>query len=379
MRVPLLIAGGGIGGLAAALALARRGRPAHVLEKAPQFAEIGAGLQLAPNATRVLDALGILDDVLRTAVRPRRLVMRDAISGDVITALDLGERFLHHFGFPYVVMHRNDLLQAELAACRASGLVTLETNRTVAGVEDLGEGARVTCADGSVYECDALVGADGLHSVTRRTVHDDGEPVSAAAVAYRCTLPFSDLPAGVATDDMTIFVGPDVHFVQYIVRRNELLNQVAVFRGGDGSPEELDGRFAVMCARVRDGVARLGRDRHWAMFDRLPIPTWTRNHITLLGDAAHPMLQYAAQGACQALEDALALGDCVAAHDDPPAAFHAYEARRLARASRVQQIARWLGDLFHLPAARAAERRALVAPTGGGEFEHFDWLYGSHG
>ncbi len=137
----------------------------------------------------------------------------------------------------------------------------------------------------------------------------------------------------------------------------------------------LDARFAGMCAPVRAGVARLNRDRHWAMFDRLPIPAWTRHDITLLGDAAHPMLQYAAQGACQALEDAVALGDAFAAHRHSGRAFQAYEARRRPRASRVQQIARWLGDLFHVSGSDAARRRELLAPAGG-EFEHFDWLYG---
>jgi 3-hydroxybenzoate 6-monooxygenase len=387
MRVPILIAGGGIGGLATALALSRKGKPAHVLEKAAQFAEIGAGLQLAPNATRMLRCLGILDDVLRDAVRPRRLVMRDALSAEVLTSLDVGERFDAHFGAPYVVMHRSDLLDAELAACRASPLVTLETSRAVVAVEDLGDGARVVCADGTTYECDALVGADGLHSTTRPIVHDDGAPICAESVAYRSTVRFDALPAGVAVDDMTIWVGPQLHFVQYVVRKGELLNQVAVFRSDRfkpgheqaddwGTPDELDARFAGTCPPVREGLDRINRDRRWAMFDRRPIPTWTRHRITLLGDAAHPMLQYAAQGACQALEDAVALADCLAAAPDPGEAFRAYEARRLPRASRVQGIARWAGDLYHASGDAAVERKALLARQGPDDFAAFEWLYG---
>ena len=385
-RIPLLIAGGGIGGLGAALALSRHGRPAHVLEKAPQFAEIGAGLQLAPNATGMLHRLGILDRVLEQAVRPRRLIMRDAFSGDRITELDVGPAFLAHFRYPYIVMHRADLLDAEYQACAASDLITLEVNRDVVAVEDAGSHVRVTCADGTTYECDALVGADGLWSTTRRLI-DDTPPICAESVAYRATVPFDDLPANVDLEAMTIYVGPNVHFVQYVVRPGELLNQVAVFRSDRyrpghqmlddwGTPDELDARFADACAEVRSGLARINRDRRWAMFDRLPIPAWTRGRLTLLGDAAHPMLQYAAQGACQALEDAVCLGECVAACADPRDAFRAYEQRRVARATRVQHAARFLGELFHASGAQRAHWRELLGRRVPDDFGYFEWLYG---
>ncbi|HLK47051.1 MAG TPA: FAD-dependent monooxygenase, partial [Bryobacteraceae bacterium] len=180
-----MIAGGGIGGLGAALALARAGVRAHVLEKSSAFAEIGAGLQLAPNATRMLDRLGILPEICRRANFPKRLVMMDAVSGKPITALDLGPKFVAHFGHPYILMHRGELLAAELAACRASPLVTLENNKEVVSVEDLGDAAAVRCSDGSAYECDALIGADGLWSTVRKLVHDDGDPICAQFVAYR--------------------------------------------------------------------------------------------------------------------------------------------------------------------------------------------------
>ena len=394
----ILIAGGGIGGLAAALALSRHGRPAHVLERAPQFAEIGAGLQLAPNATGMLHHLGILDRVLQHAVRPRRLIMRDAFSADRITELDVGPAFLAHFGYPYIVMHRADLLDAEYQACAASDLITLEVNRDVVAVEDTGPYVRVTCADGATYECDALVGADGLWSTTRRLL-DDSPPICAESVAYRATVPFDDLPADVDLDAMTIWVGPNVHFVQYVVRPGELLNQVAVFRSDRyrpegtpprrsgrqghetpdddwGGPDELDARFANACAEVQSGLERINRDRRWAMFDRLPLPAWTRGRVTLLGDAAHPMLQYAAQGACQALEDAVCLGECVAACTDPREAFAAYERRRLARATRVQHAARFLGELFHASGAQAAHWKGLLGRRAPDDFGYFDWLYG---
>src|SRR5688572_2540392 len=229
-RIPLLVIGGGIGGLAAAIAASKAGQPVHVIEKAEAFAELGAGLQLGSNATRMLDRLGILADVLRKAMVPRFLVMMDAVSGQHITSLDLGETFLRHFEYPYLVMHRGDLLAAELAACHASDLITLEAQREVVAIEDLGDGARVTCADGSTYECDALIGADGLWSRTRKVVHDDGEPLCAQYVAYRGTIPDEEAPEGSDLENMTIWVGPEMHFVQYVVHEGKLFNQVAVFR-----------------------------------------------------------------------------------------------------------------------------------------------------
>jgi 3-hydroxybenzoate 6-monooxygenase len=387
-RIPLLIVGGGIGGLATALATARAGHPAHVIEKAEEFTEIGAGLQLAPNATRMLDRLGVLDEIRKHAILPRRLVMMDAVSGQEITSLELGRKFLEHFGYPYIVMHRGDLLAVELAACRASRLITLENNKEAVQIEDLGDGARVECADGSVYECDALVGADGLWSTIRKVVYDDGDPVCAQFVAYRGTIPIEEAPLDSELDSMTIWVGPDLHFVQYVVRQGELFNQVAVFRsyrykeGSDdwGSVEELDEHFGKMCPRVRTAVARIKRNRRWPMLDRLPIPNWTRNRITLLGDAAHPMLQYIAQGACQALEDAVCLGDNLRkCGGDAGRAFLAYQEPRIKRTARVQGIARFFGEVKHVHGVGITLRNALLAKHAADDFEYVEWLYGYQG
>jgi salicylate hydroxylase len=178
----------------------------------------------------MLDRLGILGEVSRCAVRPKFLVMRDARSARCITSLDLGAAFMRHFSYPYLVMHRGDLLEAELRAARSNRHITLESNREVVSIEDAGDRVRVVCGDGSVHEGVAVVGADGLRSVTRRVVHDDGDPLCAEAVAYRATVPFERLPYDVDLDKMTIWVGPDLHFVQYVVRTGQLLNQVAVFR-----------------------------------------------------------------------------------------------------------------------------------------------------
>ena len=359
-----------------------------MIERAEEFAEIGAGLQLASNATRMLDRLAILGEVKKHATFPKRLVMMDAVSGKEITALDLGPKFLEHFKYPYIVMHRSDLLTAELEACRASERITLEANKEAAHIEDLGDGARVVCSDGSVYECDALVGADGLWSKTRKLVHDDGEPICSQFVAYRGTIPIEEAPAESEFDAMVIWVGPDLHFVQYVVHHGTLFNQVAVFRSDRyksnsedwGGVEELEEHFGKMCLRLRQAVAKIKRNRRWPMLDRLPIPNWTRNRITILGDAAHPMLQYIAQGACQALEDATCLGDCLKnCGGNAARAFAEYQQSRIPRTARVQEAARFFGDLKHIHGVGIPIRNALLAKRTPDNFEYFEWLYGYEG
>jgi salicylate hydroxylase len=382
--LPLLIAGGGIGGLAAALAVARTGRSVRVLERAAQFGEIGAGLQLAPNASHALERLGVLDAIAPYAVFPRRLVWRDARSGEQVTALDLGERFRAHYGHPYVVMHRGDLLDVLLAACRADARIVLDASRDVVGVEEHGDRVRAVCADGTAHDGVAAVAADGLWSRLRKLVHDDGEPLAAHYVAYRGTLPVAELWEGAGLDDVTLWTAPNLHFVQYPIRGGQLFNQVAVFRSDRyradsddwGTPDELDARFAVGCAAVQAGIARIRRDRRWTMYDREPIAQWSRGRLALLGDAAHPMLQYLAQGACQALEDAVVLADALAAHDDPAAAFLAYRDARYLRTARVQYSARVFGEIWHVGDVGATLRDAMLAARPADDFAHVEWLYG---
>ena len=380
----MLIAGGGIGGLAAALAIARSGRQVRVLEKSPQFGEIGAGLQLAPNASHALARLGVLDAIASYAVYPRRLLWRDARSAAKVTALDLGATFRAHYGHPYVVMHRGDLLDVLLAACRADARIVLEASREIVDVEQLDRGVRAVCADGTSYDDAALIAADGLWSRLRKLVHDDGEPLPAHYVAYRGTLPITELWEGVGLEDVTLWTAPGLHFVQYPIRGGKLFNQVAVFHSNRyrpdsddwGTPDELEATFAVGCDAVQAGIARIRRDRRWIMYDREPIADWSRGRVALLGDAAHPMLQYLAQGACQALEDAVVLADALAAHDDPADAFLAYRNARYLRTARVQYSARLFGEIWHTSDVGATLRDAMLAPRPDDDFTHVEWLYG---
>ena len=382
-QIPLLIVGGGIGGLATALAVAQSGRAVHVLERSAEFTELGAGLQLAPNALRVFNRLEILEEVTRRAFTPRRLIMMDMLTGEEITSLDLGLRFLDRYRYPYFVMHRGDLLNVELAACRANANITLENNKEVASVEPLFGSERVTCTDGSVYECDAVIGADGLHSAVRKHLGDASAPVCSEYVAYRGTASMSDIPPHPGLDSMMIWIGPGKHFVQYPLRDGELCNQVAVFRSQRYTPDsdhwgtvdELHENFAEACDYVHSALALIHRNRRWPMYDRPPNAQWARHRTTLLGDAAHPMLQYLAQGACQALEDSVCLADQLAeCKDDIPGAFEAYRKIRFPRTAMVQMSARGFGDLIHSVGAPEKIRSALAAP-GASEFFYYDWLY----
>jgi 2-polyprenyl-6-methoxyphenol hydroxylase-like FAD-dependent oxidoreductase len=382
--VPILIIGGGIGGMTAALALARAGFGAHIVERSPEFGEIGAGIQLAPNALRILDGLGVLPELSALAVRLRRVVLRHADTGEQLTTINFGAPFERRYGYAYTVMHRGDLLAVLNQACRAHDAITLETGRDVTGVRDDGDTARIGFADGGGYTCGAVVGADGLWSAARRLVSDD-RPVCQEFVAYRGTL-----PVGVADglDDEIIWIGPGKHLVQYPIRQGELYNQVAVFYSRSysreaeltdrwGTPAELDRAFAASCDPVRAGVALVSRERRWVMYDREPLGNWTTGRITLLGDAAHPMVQYLAQGACQAIEDAGCLARQLTRHDgDAVRAFAAYQAERIPRTALIQRSARIWGQIWHDdgPVVPLLRDRILTRRDPG-DYTDLDWLY----
>jgi salicylate hydroxylase len=398
-EVPIAIIGGGIGGMTAALALARAGFAAHIVERSPEFGEIGAGIQLAPNALRILDGLGVLPELTAPSVRLRHLVLMHADTGEHLTTVNFGEPFERRYGYAYTVMHRGDLLAVLSDACRADDRITLETSREVTKLSDDGDTARIGFADGGGYACDAVVGADGLWSAARALVSGD-RPVCQRFVAYRGALPVRDVtghdvtgpasgtggPAG--PDDEIIWIGPGKHLVQYPIRRGELYNQVAVFCSRSysreaeltdrwGTPAELDQAFATSCGPVRAGVALVGRDRRWVMYDREPLDNWTTGRITLLGDAAHPMVQYLAQGACQAIEDADCLARQLTRHDgDTVKAFAAYQAERIPRTALIQRSARIWGQIWHDegPVVPLLRDR-ILKQRDSYDYTDLDWLY----
>ncbi|MET7644364.1 FAD-dependent monooxygenase [Streptomyces sp. NPDC005426] len=388
---PLRIAvvGSGIGGLAAALSVARSGHHVTLVERATRFGEIGAGLQLAPNASLALEHLGVLPAVQHTAVAPPRLVMMDALTGDQVTSLDLrSAAYTERFSHPYLVTHRTDLHAVLLAACQEHPSVTLRTGHTVTHVEQDGSGARLHFAESHpVLAADAVVAADGLHSRLRQALVGDGKPTCSRYVAFRGALPTQKMTGRMsqhaASEAVMVWAGPRMHLVQYPVRRGELYNQVAVFESDRYRPDsddwgteaELEERFAGACRTVRDALPLISRDRRWPLYDRLPLDTWVHGRIVLLGDAAHPMLQYLAQGACQALEDAVALGEALGRCGDPVDAFTAYAAQRGERAARIQTNARRFGEICHLEGMGATFRNLLLGSREPDDFDDISWVW----
>jgi salicylate hydroxylase len=385
----VIVVGGGIGGLSAAFALSRQGLRVRVLERAAQFGEVGAGIQIAPNCTRILHEYGLLDEAKQLSVLPQNMVMRDALDARELTRLDLQD-LERRYGFPYMVIHRSDLHGIFLRACQRAG-ADLLTDQHVVGYENTGIGARVRLADGRAEEAALVIAADGLHSTARQQLVGDA-PVSSAYVAYRGAVPIEAVRHnGIAETDVVVYIGPRCHFVQYPLRGGEMFNQVAVFESAKaradledwGTPDELDAAFEGTCGHVRQGIPMMWRDRWWRMFDRDPISTWVYGRIALLGDAAHPPLQYMAQGAVMAIEDGWVLAQHVsrlrtatAEGADWDAALAAYQAVRPEHCRRVVLTARTWGELWHLDGTRRLQRNAILCARDTHDYRFTDWIYG---
>ena len=382
----IIIAGGGIGGFAAALALSHKGRPVKLLEQASEFAEIGAGIQIGPNVFKMFDVLGVTEAISDVAVFPDNLVMRDALTGDRITSVPIGSAaFRARYKYPYGVIYRPDLHDVLIEACEKSPLVELRLKQKVTGYEDTGAKVRVFTEAGTTHEGAALIGAGGLWSTVREQLVGDGKPRVSGHIAYRAVLPTADVPAHIRQNDVVLWAGPKTHLVHYPLHRGDIFNLVAVFHsdryeeGWDtyGDPEELNARFEGEHEDVLTMLGKIESWRMWVLCDREPIRDWSRGRVTLLGDAAHPMLQYLAQGACMATEDGVCLAARVAVNgDDLESAFKEYQRLRYLRTARVQLTARMFGDIYHAAGATADLRNAMLGaqdPSKPGE--GMAWLY----
>ncbi len=387
--LPILIAGGGIGGLATAIGLAQKGVASLVLERAPELGEIGAGIQLGPNAFHAFDYLGVGDQARDMAVYIDSLRLMDAMSGSEITRIPLDEGFRTRFGNPYAVIHRGDLHGVFLKACMEHPLVDLRTSAEVADYDQDGSSVTVTLASGERVTGRALIGADGLWSNIRKRLVGDGAPRVSGHTTYRSVIPTEDMPEDLRWNAATLWAGPKCHIVHYPLKGWKLFNLVVTYHNDAPSPEagvpvthdEVKIGFQHVNPVAREIIDRGQNWKRWVLCDRDPVENWVDGRVALLGDAAHPMLQYFAQGACMAMEDAVALAAELERTADLETALQNYQRLRRLRTARVQLQSREIGQhVYHPAGAHAALRNAVMqGKTAADWYDAVEWLYGSTG
>lgn len=380
----VIVAGAGIGGIAAALALSRLGIPVTVLEQAATLGEIGAGLQLGPNAFAALDALGAGKHVRERAVFTDRLLMMDAVDCSTVADIEIGDAFRARFANPYAVIHRADIHTAILEQVRATPGMDLVTSCHITEIAQDDEGVTVTAADGRVFKADYLIGCDGVKSVARKVVVGDEARVS-GHVVYRAVVPVAEMPEELRWNAPVVWAGPNCHLVHYPLRGGEQYNLVVTFHSReqeswgvrDGSKKEVLSYFSGIAELPRRLLHTPTSWRRWSTADREPVDNWTRGRITLLGDAAHPMMQYLAKGACMALEDAVTLGEAIRrCGHDMHAAFDLYQRSRITRTARVVLSVREMGRIYHAAGVERLVRNSLWKGRGDAAFyDALAWLY----
>ena len=383
--LPVLVAGGGIGGFAAALALTRQGFKVKVLEQAPDIGEIGAGIQLGPNAFHAFDALGVGDKARSHAVYTDFMVMHDAVDEYQVGKIPTGEAFLKRFGNPYAVVHRADVHLSLYGAAIETGQVECVTSTRANRIEQDSQGVTVTDQHGVQHRGLALIGADGVKSVVREQFVGDPARVT-GHVVYRAVVDKNDFPADLQWNAASIWVGPNCHLVHYPLRGGEQYNVVVTFHSRqqeewgvtEGSKEEVQSYFQGICPKARQLIDLPKSWKRWATADREPIGQWSFGRVTLLGDAAHPTTQYMAQGACMALEDAVTLGEALKTHDNDFAkAFDTYQRARVARTARIVLSAREMGRIYHAKGVERLVRNDLWRGRSPERFyDAMEWLYG---
>jgi len=383
--LPVLVAGGGIGGLAAALALVRRGFKVKVFEQAPEIGEIGAGIQLGPNAFHAFDALGVGEKARGRAVYTDYMVMHDAIDEYQVGKIPTDENFRKRFGNPYAVIHRVDVHLSLLEGAQETGQVEFQTSTRIERVEQDADSVTIYDQHGNAYKGQALIGADGVKSVVRQQYVGDPARVT-GHVVYRAVVDKKDFPENLQWNAASIWVGPNCHLVHYPLRGGEQYNVVVTFHSRDkeewgvreGSKEEVQSYFQGICPKARQLIDLPKSWKRWATADREPIGQWTYGRATLLGDAAHPTTQYMAQGACMAIEDAVTLGEALRVHNnDWTKALDLYQRSRVARTARIVLSSREMGRIYHAKGVERLVRNDLWRGRSAERFyDAMEWLYG---
>jgi len=388
MSKKVIVIGAGLGGLTAAAALHRRGFEVTVLEQAAQLGEIGAGVQVGPNAMKVLRALGLERRAAEIGDEPEAHVVRNWKTAEVLARTPYKGALREAFGADYCCYHRADLHEL-LRSAVPKELIKLSAR--CAGVREEGAKAYVDLTDGQVLEADAVIGADGIHSVVRASLFGPSSPRFTGNACWRGMTPVDALPPELITSDMTVWTGPGASVVHYYIRGGALVNWIAAFESdrwaeeswtAQGTREEAVNRFADWHPTVVSLLSKSNQYLKWGLFDRDPLPQWSRGRITLMGDACHPMLPYLAQGACMALEDGYAVAHALdRGGDDVAGALLAYEEARRARTAKVQLLARERSVEQHLrdeAAMRARDERfaRIRAEAGSGKHAYgIEWIY----
>lgn len=381
----VLIAGGGIGGLATALALAQRGIASHVFERRPAFSEDGAGIQIGPNGTKILAELGAADLLRSRVATPDAIRVLDATSGRELARLPLGRWIATRHGAPYWVAHRQDLHAALVARARAEPLVQISLAADISAGKTDDRAARATTPDGRGWSGDALIAADGLWSGLRTSLFGARDLRFTGKCAARAVVPIDAVPNGLHRTEVHLWLAPGAHIVHYPVRAGHEVAVVAIFDDPQAiqnwstpaDPSWVRSRATGFPAALRELLAQPEAWRKWSLYALPRRPPYARGRTALLGDAAHPVFPFLAQGGVLALEDAVVIADCLAQSNDIPRALLEYQRRRRARVAHVTRASRLNGRVYHLSGLLATLRnRALGVLPGEQLMARYDWLYG---
>jgi len=380
-ELPVIIVGGGIGGMTTALALAKKQIESIVLEQAPYFRETGAGILLCPNVFKVFDYLQITKEMSAIASFPDHLIYADGITGFEFLKIPMGKEIVKRFNHPYGSFHREELLKALIHECQKTPLIQLVTSAKVVAIEEKGERVLAKTEEAKCYEGAALVGADGLWSLVRNYIVGNEMPNQSGHITHRGVVEKDRLPKGLFSNNVIHWDRPDAHLVQYPIGTKGLYNIVAVYHTKKpfdpencaGDPEELRERFAGSRPEILELVSMVDTTRRWMLYDREPIKEWSKGRMTLLGDSAHPTLPHLTQGAGMAIEDAVVLAECISRHKkDYVAAFIAYQEARHLRTAHVQIFSRYYGEVHHLDGVARELRNQVIAKRT--LEDNYDWL-----